>query len=284
VQGYEADLRAIGLKLKLGLKPVNGLLPRIFAFHDSKILQASDRVLCVSLGLVEYVQSLLQKKDWSKITFIPHSLQYTRKISKDAMLWAEELVRSLEGSKEAGLCIVMVIGAGPTKGTELALMSLKCMLKRNPHVLMIIVSKTIDPRYERKAKELKLSDNILFLKNLARDYVIALLSKCSIYLSTSFSEGFSFAMCEAMALGVPIVTFANKSLRHVMKENAVATVLTINPQDYAKECMSILKDKTRRQNLVERATSYISPFVNFSEQERLKLIHSLISTILNNGC
>lgn len=281
IQGYEADLKAIGLKLKFGMKPTPGLLSKTFAMYDLVVLRASDKVLCVSQGLVEYAHSLLAKKDWDRIEFIPHSLQYVRDIPKEAMMWAEGIIGSLKASNEQGFLSIMVVGIGPMKGTEVALKAHKCIVKKNPDAVMILVGKTIDPKYVRMVKELGLKYNILFLQTLPRDHVLALLSHASIFLCPSFSEGFSWAVAEAMALGIPVVAYTNKSLIEAANKGAVVAVRTTDPKDCARECISLLRGEQVKEELVQKAKDYIQPFVLFPQRKRFELICNNIDDVLS---
>ena len=187
IQGYEADLKAIAVKQKFRIKPTPGLLSNVFALHDSIVLRASDKILCVSPGLVSYARSLIPRKDWDKIKFIPHSLQYVRHISGKAIAWANDFIGSLKIGNDQKFLLLMTVGTGPLKGTDIALKSYKYISKRNPNAVMIVVGKTIDSRYINMARELGFKNNVLFLQNLPRDYVLALLSHSSIFLCPSFS-------------------------------------------------------------------------------------------------
>lgn len=281
VQGYEADLKAIELKLKFGIEPTPGMLSRLFALYDSIILRTSDRVLCVGPGLVEYARGLLAKKDWDKVELIPHSLQYVRYIPKEAMMWAEDIVASFKKKNEQLSSLLMVIGVGPSKGTDIAVKAHKYIVEKNPDAAMVLVSKGLDPKYVKMANELGLKDNILFLQNLPRNHVLALLSHASALLCPSFSEGFSWAVAEAMALGVPVVAYMNKSLRDAVNKGAVVAVRTTNPEDYARKCISLIRDEKFRGELVQKAKDYIRPFVLFPEKKRFELISNNIDQVLS---
>jgi hypothetical protein len=98
VQGYEADLKAIIVKRKLRMEPQPGMLSKIFALEEKILLKSSDKILCVSPGLVEYVKGLLPKTQWSKIKFIPHSLQYVKEVPKEAYNWADNFIDSINTS------------------------------------------------------------------------------------------------------------------------------------------------------------------------------------------
>ena len=281
IHGYEADLTAIGLKLRLGMKPTPGLLSEIFSVYDTIILRASDKVLCLSHGLVEYARKLLPKKDWNKIEFIPQSFEYANYISKEGLMWADDIICSLKPSNKRGFLLIMVVGMGPLKGTDIALKASKCIVEKNPNAVMILIGKKVDPKYVRMAKKLKLEDNILFLQNLPRDHVLALLSRSSILLCPSFSEGFSRAVSEAMSLSVPVISYMNKSLKGAVNKGAVVAVKTTNQEDYARECLSLIRDEKLREELIQKAKDYTRPLVLFPEKKRLELICNNIDQVLS---
>ena len=281
IHGYEADLKAIGLKLRLGMKPTPGLLSEIFSVYDAIILRASDKVLCLSHGLVEYTRKLLPKKDWNKIRIIPQSFEYVNYISKEASMWADDIVCSLKASNKRGILPIMVVGIGPSKGTNIALKAHKYIVEKNPNAAMILVGKTVDPKYVRMAEKLKLKENTLFLQNLPRDHVLALMSRSFILLCPSFSEGFSRVVSEAMSLSVPVISYMNKSLRDAVNKGAVVAVRTTNPEDYARECISLIRGEKLREELIQKAKDYIRPFVLFPEKKRLELICNNIDKVLS---
>jgi len=281
VQGYEADLKAIGLKLRLGMKPRPGLLSKLFAVYDSMVLRCSDKVLCVSNGLVTYAQGLLATKDWNRIEYIPHSLEYVKYVPEEALMWAENIVGSTKASTKQRFPLLMVVGVGPSKGTDIALKAHRYIIKKNPDAVMIFASKTINQKYVRMAKNLGLRDNLLLLQSLRRDQVLALLSHASIFLCPSFSEGFSWAVAEAMALGIPVVAYTNKSLRDAANKGAVAPVSTINPKDFARECISLIGNEKIKEEFVQKAKDYVRPLTLFPEKKRFEMICNNIDQILS---
>jgi glycosyltransferase involved in cell wall biosynthesis len=280
VQGYEADLKAIIVKRKLRMEPQPGMLSKIFALEDKILLKSSDKILCVSPGLVEYVKGLLPKTQWSKIEFIPHSLQYVKEIPKEAYNWADNFIDSINTTASQQPVLITVVGSGLTKGTDIAIHTHKYIVEKYPNSYMLIIGKHIDPKYIEMAQKIGIQEKVLFLENLPREKVLALLSRSTIFLSPSFSEGFSWAVAEAMALGVPVVTYANKSIGSAQKGGAVIAVETTDPKVYAEKCISLIKDEKKRLQLVERAKAYVEPLINFSEYQRLELIRKVIDSVL----
>ena len=282
VQGYEADLKSIRIKLKLGMKPNPGLLSEVYALHDRLVLRASDRILCVSHGLGDYARKMLPRRDHDKIQVIPHSLGYVKNVSRDAYRWADTLVSSLTTTTRRKVVPIIVIGLDSTKGTHIALNAHKYIVEREANAFMFLIARTVGSRYVKMARELELEANLKFLENLPRDKVIALLSKSSILLFPSFSEGFSWAAAEAMALGVPIVSYANKSIRDAQSKAAIISVQTTSPIDYARECLCLIKNEKLRSELVGKARTYVNPFLRFPEEKRLGMICNNISQVLSS--
>jgi len=84
-----------------------------------------------------------------------------------------------------------------------------------------------------------------------------------------------------MALGVPVVAYMNKSLRDAVNKGAVVAVRTTEPEDYARECVSLLRDEKLKEELACKAKDYIQPFVLFPEKKRFELICNYIDQVLS---
>lgn len=282
-QTFISEQRAITLKLKLGMNPTPGLLSRVFALPDSMVLRNSDETLCGSNSLVEYAETLLPQRQWNKIKLVPYSIEYVKYIPQDSMLWADNVIESVKIKHSQVAIPIAHIGARPDKGTDIALKALKRIVKEVPNAVMLLVGKVIDPRYVKMAMELGLKDNTMFIEKAPRKHTLALLSRCSMLLLPSLTEGYGLALAEAMALGVPVITYENKPMKLAASRGAVIGIRTTDPTYYAKEVMSLLKNEEQRQSLIEKAKRYIIPHVDFSEQERLELISDYLDDLLKGS-
>ncbi len=79
--------------------------------------------------------------------------------------------------------------------------------KNNDWNLEIIGSGSLKEELENKIKVLNLKDNIKLLGDLPIDMVYKSLSESSIFVLSSKSESFSLVICEAMDVGLPVVSF-----------------------------------------------------------------------------
>jgi glycosyltransferase involved in cell wall biosynthesis len=276
IQGYEADLKAIRLKLKLQMKPNPGLLSNVFSVYDMLVLRASSRILCVSLGLANYARKSIPRENWDRIGYVPHSLEYVKPLSDRAETWAHNVLNLTGDGKKRKTQLLMAVGIESSKGTDVALKTHRLIVDRKPNALLALVGKEIDSRYLRMVEDLGLEGNVLVLSNLPRDHVLALLSHARIFLAPSFSEGFGFSVAEAMASRVPIVAYVNKSLRDAARRGAIAAVQTTDPKDYAEKCLSLLDNEELALQLIQKAEGYVKPLLAIPEEERLSKICDLV--------
>ena len=170
VQGYEADLKAIEIKRRLGSYPIPGFLSAIFALQDLIIFRMSDRILCVSLGLADYAKGLLGiKSDNEKVQFVPISVHYAEQISSDMVSWANrELYLKTKGLSEK-LFMIVVIGVGTTKGTEIALQILQQIVIQHPNSLIMSSRKQNNQlKIQRNGQENETGKKYVFLGKTAK--------------------------------------------------------------------------------------------------------------------
>ena len=90
------------------------------------------------------------------------------------------------------------------KGYFIMLDAVKEIIKKYPFIILKILGRGPD---EEKIKKYicnnKLSDNVVLFGN--RNDVPSILFKSDLFLMTSLWEGFSIALLEAMAVGLPII-------------------------------------------------------------------------------
>ena len=86
-----------------------------------------------------------------------------------------------------------------------------------------------------------------------------LLKNCLAFIYPSYYEGFGFPVAEAMALGVPVITSDNSSLREIVADAAVL----IDPDDTTalrRALKAVLNDKVLRYQLISRGQERVKLF------------------------
>ncbi|MBI3684975.1 glycosyltransferase family 4 protein [Candidatus Azambacteria bacterium] len=93
-------------------------------------------------------------------------------------------------------------------------------------------------------------------KNLSRIY-----SSASVFLSSSWLEGFGLPGLEAMACGVPVVTTDSGGVReYAIHEETAVVVPPRNPRALADAVVRILNDKPLKQKLIKNGLEKIKEF------------------------
>ena len=146
------------------------------------------------------------------------------------------------------------------KGAIYAVKAMDLIVKEVPDAKLNII--TSDSRIEflkNLTNELNLTDsiNIIYHTYDISEYFY----NSSIHMFTSLSEGFSMAMNEGKAHGLPIVAFdVPISLPY---QSGVITVESLNYVALAKECIKLLKDYDYRRKMGENAKLSLNRFSNY---------------------
>jgi glycosyltransferase involved in cell wall biosynthesis len=99
--------------------------------------------------------------------------------------------------------------------------------------------------------DLNLFEDTDFLGYMSEKDLIILYQTASLVLFVSKQEGFGFPLLEAMALGAPIITSNQSSLKEIM-DFAPTMADPQNPKDIANKAISLLSDSTILAQSVDR--------------------------------
>jgi glycosyltransferase involved in cell wall biosynthesis len=101
-------------------------------------------------------------------------------------------------------------------------------------------------------RDLKLEKNFSILGFLNKEKLVEKYKESNIFISTSIYEPFGLVILEAMASGLPVVSFNIGGIREIIK-NAYNGVL-VNPGDsksFAKEILKLQQNNVRRKSIVK---------------------------------
>lgn len=99
-------------------------------------------------------------------------------------------------------------------------------------------------------KKMNLSDNIITLGAIKHNTVKELLCTADVFLFPTYSEGFSIALLEAMAMGIPIITTAVGANEDMIESKGGVIVRKIDPKDIITTIKE-LQDKNIRKKMSE---------------------------------
>ena len=200
----------------------------------------ADRVLVPTRSTMNQLRHILGKKlcvalsggiDFQKITELPEEkkifdacylgrLHPAKGIFDLIQVWA----RVVYEKKDAKLAI---IGGGPAS-----------VVRR--------LRKDIDDNH--------LENNVTLFGEVSHQAVLRLVKKCKILVQPSHEEGFSIAVCEALACGLPVIAYDLPVYRELYAD-AVIEVPKGDIDSMAKETVSLILDNQRRTLLAQKGIS-----------------------------
>ncbi|WP_186431542.1 glycosyltransferase [Clostridium sp. BSD9I1] len=162
-------------------------------------------------------------------------------INNPISLIIEEKVKSLNYSKKMPKNNKEVLYMGrlvPQKGLEFLLSAFNMCLKIKSDLKLKIVGEgPLRKELEKKAKELGISDRVIF-KNFTHD-VVECYKDASVTVLSSYYEGFPNVLIESIAVGTPIVAFDCPSGPREIIENGINGFL-VEYQNIEDLCKKIL--------------------------------------------
>jgi glycosyltransferase involved in cell wall biosynthesis len=149
----------------------------------------------------------------------------------------------------------------PQKNYERLIQAFSTVVDAEPGAKLVLVGDGKKrPQLSELVQELELSDHIIFLGEVSRDQVYALLHEFDIFVIPSLWEGFCNAAVEAMAAGLPLVCSDIQTLHEVVGDVALY-VDPESPDNIAQGLLDLLQEdpvqwrergKACRKRAVER--------------------------------
>ena len=94
-----------------------------------------------------------------------------------------------------------------------------------------------------------------------------------IFITYSYaSEGFGLTPIEAIACGTPVICSTMTAYKEILQNNAIF-VPPRNPQKLANKIVTLLKDDSKRKNLIQNAQKFIKRYTWDSVGKRLENIY-----------
>ena len=138
------------------------------------------------------------------------------------------------------------------KGLIYLLKAFKILSRSHSNLRLIVVGEgPLKDDYQKWVENNKL-ENVVFEKAIREKEVPSYYRTCDIYCSPAiYGESFGIVLIEAMALGVPVVAFANTGYRIVLEKGKGKRFL-VKPRDYktlAKKLEILIKSKKLRKEM-----------------------------------
>lgn len=113
-------------------------------------------------------------------------------------------------------------------------------------------------RLKKKIEKEKLSQNIIILGSLSGKELFRRIKSSKISILPSYEEGWSIAICEALACGLSVVAY-DLPTYEIFREGVIKVPIG-NTEEFSRNIVTLLKDKIERSKPSERAKLIASQF------------------------
>jgi len=172
-------------------------------------------------------------------------------------------IRDLLGIPKEVILILSVGRYHKKKGYEYLLKAMSYVLEKNQNVKCLIIGKGLEILRE-PIDELNLSKHVIllkqqffhlkndshFMKNVKNDLLLAAYKTCDVFVSSSLIEGFSLAVVEAMAAGLPIIATNVSGNEDAVKDGINGFLVDPkNPQAIAEKILLLIQNHQLRKSM-----------------------------------
>lgn len=235
----------------------------------------SRRTIAVSEDLRQYLASELKLKNNHKLLTIYNGID----INKYSNCNPDPLLKTKLGIGIKTLVAGTFGSLYEVKGIPVLLRAVKKVIKEVPDFKLIIAGTgDKDDELKMEAKTLGIMDAVMFLG--LRDDIPQLLNITDLYVCSSFSEGLSLSIMEAMATNKPIVaTDVGGNPELITHGLNGLLVPPRNPVALAESIISLLKDNNIRMSMGKKGREIIEN--NFSLFNMIKNYQDLYNKLVS---
>jgi phosphatidylinositol alpha-1,6-mannosyltransferase len=212
-----------------------------------------------------FTKELLEKIDIprDKITVIYNGVEKYMIHREPNRRKIEELRKKLGIGKEDKI-LLTVARILPRKGQDTVIRALPKVLSRYSRVKYIVVGEgKYKGNFKRLAKEIKISDNVIFTGGVPHEETINFYDLCDIFIMpnrfwNNKVEGLPNALLEASARGKPVIAGANGGSKEAVKHGI--TGFLVNPEDIeeiAGVILDLLENEKKARTMGENGKQMI---------------------------
>lgn len=258
------------------------LIKRLRHLIDFFVFNLSDKIIYKSPAMFTYINQFLIQKDSKKLKFIPNSYSYIKNIPQKFKIEIEQKLEAIFEQFDKKQVIITYAGILTyNKRPDIAISTLKDLLNEIDNAVLLIIGNGPMKGYLRNlGKKLEIDDRIFFLGELKQYETIAMLSESDVVINPSVSEGFSNVIAEAMTVGIPVVAYAQKSLKVLCREKGAVLIYSEDPKEYAIAIYNILTNSDLREKIIRDSLEIINPLVSFTVEKRFSnILEELIDSM-----
>jgi glycosyltransferase involved in cell wall biosynthesis len=158
-----------------------------------------------------------------------------------------------------------------------------------PEVRYALVASDTDAEYvekfKRRAADLGIADALIWTGRLSKEQMHAFYAGMDIVVSTHRNEGFGIWVLEALAMGVPVVAFAEGGILDSLEGCPAGILIRNGIQEMADEVVRLLKDKEVRNAMSEDGPRWVMERFSLERMinEYYDLFRLLVSSQSSSG-
>jgi len=156
-----------------------------------------DKIICHGKEEKKFIINKFNIKD-SKIAVIPNGVNLKRFEEEKINYIKKELIQNKFTVLYVGQLIKI-------KGVDYLIDAIIELIKNGHDIILLIATYTHNSEVEKRIKNEKLEKNIIILKDLQENDLIATYQNCDLFVLPSFTESFSIVLLEAMAARKPVI-------------------------------------------------------------------------------
>ena len=131
-----------------------------------------------------------------------------------------------------------------------------------PEIRLVIVGHIIQGRSDlhKHIQACQVADAVLCTGYVEDDALVKLYAGASIFIYPSWFEGFGLPLLEAMAMGVPVISYRTSSIPEVVGDAAILIDPPFAYEDLAFAMKQVLTDRLFRSGLIENGSRRVKQF------------------------
>lgn len=237
--GYTAHDFGRFAKLRLGLYTSDDSLNFLKNREKMAMKKAKWVVFPTMIGMHQFQKELQMDARQQNWYVVPHLVQVN--------LTARDLARKKIGITSDCKLLIAVGRLVPVKRFDLLLQSVSILPENERPAIIILGEGPEEASLLKQANELGVHDFEIRVTDDIGDY----LSAADVYVSTSSTESFGLANCEAVLAGVPSVCTAVDAVPELLGDAAILT--SDDPGEIATAIKSVITDQNLRNDLKKKA-------------------------------
>jgi phosphatidyl-myo-inositol dimannoside synthase len=265
------------------LASIRSRAPLVLSVHGIDVWQPHEsmliRILLRQIDAVWSVSKFTQDKmaAWAKVAVERfHILPNTINLDLYGMAHKEPALVEQYGLRDHKVMMILarLASAERYKGVDELLEIMPDLLVCVPELAFLVAGNGDDrARLERKAKELGISDQVVFAGYIPESQKAAHLRLADAFVMPGRGEGFGIVLLEAMACGIPVVASTLDGSSEAVRSGMLGQV--VNPDDRTALAQAITRALNTKKGIPE-GLEYFS-FANFQSR-----VQALVTATISN--